>query len=151
MTRERRMFWNTHFLPYHNEGHHREVATPDDAATAKKDQSLFSFWITSHFGSYAKAWKIENNRMKRSGKSMFSLSNKMIVYSIANLILVFGIYYYFNFINFQWAPRAKARFWSSSSSLNPNFSSSAFWFSFFVSSISNQRTPESQHSSNRSF
>jgi len=88
---------NTHFLPYHNEGHHREVATPDDAATAKKDQSLFSFWITSHFGSYVKAWKIENNRMKRSGKSMFSLSNKMIVYSIANLILVFGIYYYFNF------------------------------------------------------
>ena len=38
---------NTHFLPYHNEGHHREVATPDDAATAKKNQPLFSFWITS--------------------------------------------------------------------------------------------------------
>jgi alkane 1-monooxygenase len=88
---------NTHFLPYHNEGHHREVATPDDAATAKKGQTLFSFWITSHFGSYVKAWKIENNRMKRSGKSMFSLSNKMITYSIANLVLLFGIYYYFDF------------------------------------------------------
>ena len=88
---------NTHFLPYHNEGHHREVATPDDAATAKKGQSLFSFWVTSHFGSYIKAWKIENNRMKRSGKSIFSLSNRMIIYSIANLVLLFGIYYYFDF------------------------------------------------------
>ena len=87
---------NTHFLPYHNEGHHREVATPDDAATAKKGQSLFSFWITSHFGSYIKAWKIENNRMKRLGKSVFSFSNRMIIYSIANLLLVFGIYYYFD-------------------------------------------------------
>ena len=63
---------NTHFLPYHNEGHHREVATPNDAATAKRGQSLFSFWITSHFGSYAKAWKIENKRVKRNGKSIFS-------------------------------------------------------------------------------
>jgi alkane 1-monooxygenase len=87
---------NTHFLPYHNEGHHREVATPDDAATAKKGQWLFSFWFTSHFGSYIKAWKIENNRMKRSGKSIFSLSNRMIIYSIANLLLLFGIYYFFD-------------------------------------------------------
>ena len=88
---------NTHFLPYHNEGHHREVATPDDAATAKKGQPLFSFWITSHFGSYAKAWEIENSRMKRLGKRRFSFSNRMIIYSIANLVLVFGIYYYFDF------------------------------------------------------
>ena len=88
---------NTHFLPYHNEGHHREVATPDDAATAKKGQPLFSFWITSHFGSYAKAWEVENSRMKRLGKRRFSFSNRMIIYSIANLVLVFGIYYYFDF------------------------------------------------------
>ena len=87
---------NTHFLPYHNEGHHREVATPSDAATAKRNQALFSFWITSHFGSYFKAWKIENRRMKKSGKSVFSLSNKMIAYSIANMVLIFGIYYFFD-------------------------------------------------------
>lgn len=87
---------NTHFLPYHNEGHHREVATPDDAATAKKGQTLFSFWFTSHFGSYFKAWKIENNRMKKKGKPVWSLHNKMIVYSLANLTLLMGIYFYFD-------------------------------------------------------
>ncbi|MDN3641590.1 alkane 1-monooxygenase [Lutimonas halocynthiae] len=87
---------NTHFLPYHNEGHHREVATPSDAATAKKDQWLYSFWITSHFKSYVKAWKIENNRMRRNGKSIFSLSNKMIVYSIANVAVLSTIYFLFD-------------------------------------------------------
>jgi alkane 1-monooxygenase len=86
---------NTHFLPYHNEGHHREVATPDDPATAKKDQWLFSFWFTSHFGSYAKAWKIENKRMRKQGRPVFSLSNRMVTYSLANVVLLSGIYYFF--------------------------------------------------------
>ena len=88
---------NTHFLPYHNEGHHREVATPDDAATAKKNQWLYSFWITSHFKSYAKAWTIENNRMRRNGRSIFSLNNKMIVYSIANILVLSSIYFLFDY------------------------------------------------------
>ena len=87
---------NTHFLPYHNEGHHREVATPTDAATAKKGQSLYSFWFTSHFGSYIKAWKVENNRMKKKGRHVFSLSNRMVVYSLANFLLLGSIYYFFD-------------------------------------------------------
>ena len=62
---------NTHFLPYHNEGHHREVATPEDAATAKRGQWLFHFWISSHFGSYFKAWEIEASRMKKRNRSIF--------------------------------------------------------------------------------
>jgi len=88
---------NTHFLPYHNEGHHREVATPDDAATAKKNQWLYSFWITSHFKSYAKAWTIENNRMRRKEKSIFSLNNKMVVYTIANFTVLALIYFLFDY------------------------------------------------------
>lgn len=86
---------NTHFLPYHNEGHHREVATPEDAATARKNQPLYSFWLTSHFGSYVKAWKIENNRLRKQGKSAWSFSNRMVVYSVANLVLLVGILYFF--------------------------------------------------------
>ena len=86
---------NTHFLPYHNEGHHREVATPEDAATAKQGQWLFSFWFTSHFGSYVKAWEIENDRMKRKKKPVISVSNRMIIYTIANFIVIGSIYYFF--------------------------------------------------------
>ncbi len=34
---------NTHFLPYHNGGHHYNVATPNDAATARKNEILYFF------------------------------------------------------------------------------------------------------------
>ena len=86
---------NTHFLPYHNEGHHREVATPQDPATAKRGQSLFSFWFTSHFGSYVKAWKIENKRMQRQSRASWSLYNRMVAYSLANLLVLGSILYVF--------------------------------------------------------
>lgn len=86
---------NTHFLPYHNEGHHREVATPEDPATAGRNQLLFHFWVDSHFRSYAKAWKIENRRMRKQGNSAFSLDNRMVVYSMANVMLLALIYSFF--------------------------------------------------------
>ena len=86
---------DTHFLPYHNGGHHRNVATPRDSATAKKNEWLFTFWITSHFGSYAEAWKLENSRMRKLNQPVFSLNNRMVGYSIANMSLLFAVYYFF--------------------------------------------------------
>ena len=34
--------------------------------------------------------------MKKVGKSKYSLSNRMVSYTIANLVLIFGIYYFFD-------------------------------------------------------
>jgi len=86
---------DTHFLPYHNAGHHFNVATPNDSATAKKNEILYFFWVTSHFGSYIEAWKIENKRMKKNGKSIFSFNNRMIQYTLANTLLLTAIYFAF--------------------------------------------------------
>lgn len=84
-----------HFLPYHNRGHHHNVATPEDPATARKNEPLYFFWIRSHFGSYFQAWQIELQRMKIMGKFALSLSNRMFVYTIVNLLLcslIFGLF-----------------------------------------------------------
>ena len=86
---------DTHFLPYHNAGHHRNVATPEDSATARKNELLFSYWIRSHFGSYIEAWQLENIRMKSDGKPWFSFQNRMVVYSLANIVLVAVIHLVF--------------------------------------------------------
>jgi alkane 1-monooxygenase len=83
---------NTHFLPYHNAGHHLTVATPNDAATAKINQNLYTFWFTSHFKSYKEAWKIEN---KKLGKKWLSFDNKMVDYSIANVLTLIGVFLFF--------------------------------------------------------
>jgi len=67
---------DTHFLPYHNAGHHRDVATPNDAG-------------------YWKAWNLENQRLRQSERSPFSIQNRMIIYSIANVVLLLIIFYFF--------------------------------------------------------
>lgn len=86
---------NTHFLPYHNGGHHFNVATPKDAATARKNELLYIFWIRSHFTSYIQAWQIENKRMKDSEKNWLHIQNRMIIYTLANLILLGTIFFFY--------------------------------------------------------
>jgi alkane 1-monooxygenase len=84
-----------HFLPYHNRGHHTNVGTPSDPATARRNEPLYFFWIRSHFGSYFQAWKIEIQRMRIMKKFIFSFSNRMVCYNLTQLLLCVSIYYFF--------------------------------------------------------
>lgn len=86
---------NTHFLPYHNGGHHFNVATPKDAATARKNEWVFTFWVRSHFTSYVQAWKLENKRMRLKNRSWFHHQNRMVMYTLSNLLLLSIIYFSF--------------------------------------------------------
>jgi len=86
---------NTHFLPYHNAGHHRNVATPEDSATARKNEPLFLYWFRSHFGSYVEAWSLENERLKGEGRVSFHWRNRMVIYSLANVLVLGGIYVFY--------------------------------------------------------
>lgn len=83
-----------HFVPYHNRGHHTNVGTPQDPATARKNELLFVFWFRSQIGSYFQAWQIERERMQISGKSFWSLDNKMIQYTLMHLVLLTSIYFF---------------------------------------------------------
>ena len=85
----------THFLPYHNSGHHFDVATPEDSATARKNEWLFTFWFRSQIGSYFKAWQLEKKRLTILKKLVISFHNKMIVYTIAQIALVTSIYFFY--------------------------------------------------------
>ncbi len=92
---------NTHFLPYHNAGHHLNVATPKDAATARKNEILYTFWFRSHITSYYQAWEAENIRLKNTNRSWFHIQNRMLIYTICNVLLIGGIYFFFgSFVTF---------------------------------------------------
>lgn len=82
-----------HFYIEHNQGHHRKVATPDDPATARKNESFYRFWLRTVFGSYLSAWQIENERLKRKDQPLFSLNNRMIWYLVLPLMGVTLITY----------------------------------------------------------
>lgn len=86
-----------HFLPYHNRGHHTNVATPSDPATARKNEAVYVFWFRSQIGSYIQAWQIERTRMQIIGASFFSFRNKMLVYTLGHFGLIALILSLFSF------------------------------------------------------
>lgn len=84
-----------HFFIEHNYGHHKNVATTADPASARYNEVLYTFWFRSIVGSYFHAWKIEAERLSRKKISALSLKNEMIRFSLIELILIGGIYWFF--------------------------------------------------------
>ena len=84
-----------HFLPYHNSGHHYNVGTHNDPATARKGESLYLFWFRSQFGSYFQAWKLENKRLQKKGQSTFSVSNKAFTYTFIQLLFLIALFNFY--------------------------------------------------------
>ena len=87
-----------HFCIEHVHGHHINVATPKDPASAVLGQNVYNFFITSLTGSFINAWRIENNRLSRKKIKKLSLMNIMIQNLIIKLVLLFAIWYFFDFI-----------------------------------------------------
>jgi len=74
-----------HFYLEHNFGHHKNVATPEDPATSKKNQSVYHFWITSVLKQYKNAWQIQLSILAKGNHTYFSFKNDMLWYSIFQL------------------------------------------------------------------
>jgi alkane 1-monooxygenase len=84
-----------HFYIEHNFGHHINVATPEDPATARYKQTLYSFWITSVFRTYVSAWEIQLKLLKVSKRNFFSIKNDMIFYTLFQTTFLAFVYYNF--------------------------------------------------------
>ncbi len=85
-----------HFYIEHNFGHHMNVATPNDGATAKYNQTVFSFWITSVTKQYMDAWKRQMTLLRSGNCSFISLKNDMLWYHLIQPIYLFGVAYFFS-------------------------------------------------------
>ena len=91
-----------HFFIEHNRGHHKHVATPNDPASARAGEMIYSFWFRSVIGSYFNAWKLELSRLTRAGKSKWSWQNEMVRFTIAQAIYLaaVGLLFGWNIIPF---------------------------------------------------
>lgn len=65
----------SHFLLEHNSGHHRNVATPEDSATARKGENFYKFTIRSTMGGVRNTWLREVNRINTKYGYETSLCN----------------------------------------------------------------------------
>ena len=79
-----------HFFVEHNRGHHVRVATPEDPASSRLGESLYRFIARSVVGSLRSAWRIETQRLHRSGRSRWSINNDVLNAWIISLAL-FGV------------------------------------------------------------
>jgi alkane 1-monooxygenase len=51
------------FFIDHNLGHHKNVATPEDASTARYGEVLYAFWVRSIVGVWRTAWRLKPRLM----------------------------------------------------------------------------------------
>lgn len=92
----------THFFIEHNRGHHKNVATPDDPASSRRNETLYVFWFRSMVGGYLGAWRLERERLSRLGKPFWSLQNEMVRFQIAQLALLALVYFAFGGWTLLW-------------------------------------------------
>lgn len=77
-----------HFFIEHNRGHHKMVATPEDPASSKMGENIYSFAIRELPNAVIRASRIERERLKAVGINPFSLKNEFI----QTVVLTIGFY-----------------------------------------------------------
>lgn len=84
-----------HFYIEHNYGHHANAATKEDPATARFNQTVYSFWFTSVIRQYFSAWKLQNKLLKSQHNSFFSFRNDMLWYTVLQGLYLISVSIYF--------------------------------------------------------
>lgn len=72
----------THFCVEHVFGHHRRVATPEDPATARRGENVWSFVVRSVTGGFRSFLAIEAARRERQGIDRLSLRSRAVRYPL---------------------------------------------------------------------
>lgn len=80
-----------HFFVEHNRGHHKNVATDEDPASARMGEPVFRFWLRSVVGGWRNAWALERERLAQAGKPLFAWDNLMWRYTLCQAAWLAGI------------------------------------------------------------
>ena len=80
-----------HFTVEHNRGHHRDVSTPQDCASARMGESVYRFLLREMPGGLRRAWRLEAERLARQGRSAWSLANQNLPPALITLALWSGL------------------------------------------------------------
>ena len=76
-----------HFSIEHNRGHHRDVATPEDPATSRMGEYIYEFMLREIPGAFKRAWRLESERLERTGKSRWNAGNEMLQAGAMTLVM----------------------------------------------------------------
>ena len=71
-----------HFFIEHNRGHHKNVATDLDPASARFGEPVYTFWLRSIGGGWRSAWRLERERLQKAGRPVWSRHNAMLRFQV---------------------------------------------------------------------
>jgi len=86
-----------HFWIEHNRGHHRDVSTPEDPASARMGENIYNFARREIPGAFKRAWATEAERLLRRDKPVWSSDNQILQSMAISLALQLGL-----LISFGW-------------------------------------------------
>jgi len=78
---------NFYFFIHHLRVHHRFVATEEDAATAKRGESLYVFVLRTVKGQISESFQSESQRLTKLNKSAWTLSNLLLRDTLTVLLI----------------------------------------------------------------
>ena len=84
--------WDCAFAIEHVYGHHKNVGLPNDPATARRGENIYSFIIKASIKEHRDAWIIEFDHLKRRGYNIFGFHNKMVLGYLRSLLITFMAY-----------------------------------------------------------
>ena len=82
-----------HFSIEHNHGHHKNVATDQDAASARKNEPIYTFWLRAMISEYRSAWRIEAKRLSKAKIAFWSFKNEMIQCQLIQVVYLLVVAY----------------------------------------------------------
>lgn len=80
-----------HFFVEHNRGHHKNMATDADPASARLGENIYGFWLRSIGGSWQSAWEIEEERLIKARLPVWSWNNEMVRFSVVQAIYLAAV------------------------------------------------------------
>jgi len=89
----------SHFLDEHLQGHHKYVSTPEDPATARKNETIYHFIVRSVIGGHINTWNREVKRIKKEfgdnvAWPIMLFNNKMVTYFIIHTSICGTIFFF---------------------------------------------------------
>lgn len=79
-----------HFGICHVKDHHKNVATPNDPATARRGEGLYMYWIRAVPGAWLEAFHIEDERLSKKNYSTLKkiFFNKVLIWNFVGLAVL---------------------------------------------------------------
>src|SRR6218665_2484399 len=84
-----------HFMAEHVRGHHKAVCTPPDPTSSRMGENYWYYLVRALVTGFQSAWHIEAQRLRKKGRSMWSLENENFLAWSASLLLFAGLILFF--------------------------------------------------------